>query len=139
LGMARLGRIAPRCRRIGLSATVARPDELRAFLMAQDPGDPARLAELIVAQAGAKPDIAILDSHERIPWQGHSARYAYPEIYQAIQAHRMVLVFVNTRSQAEMIFQELWRINEANLPIALHHGSLDVGQRRRVEAAMAEG
>jgi ATP-dependent Lhr-like helicase len=139
LGVARLGRIAPRCRRIGLSATVARPDELRAFLMTQDPGDPERLAELIVADGGAKPDIAILDSQERIPWQGHSARYAYPEIYDAIRANRMVLVFVNTRSQAEMIFQELWRINEETLPIALHHGSLDVGQRRKVEAAMAEG
>jgi Lhr-like helicase len=28
-------------------------------------------------------------------------------------------------------------INDDNLPIALHHGSLDVGQRRKVEAAMA--
>ena len=49
----------------------------------------------------------------------------------------MTLLFVNTRSQAELIFQELWRINEDNLPIALHHGSLDAGQRRKVEAAMA--
>ena len=55
------------------------------------------------------------------------------------QAHKMTLVFVNTRSQAEMIFQELWRINDDGLPIALHHGSLDVAQRRKVEAAMAAG
>ena len=33
---------------------------------------------------------------------------------------------------AEMLFHELWRCNEDNLPIALHHGSLDVGQRQRV-------
>src|SRR5262249_31990456 len=52
---------------------------------------------------------------------------------------RMTLVFVNTRSQAESIFQELWRMNEDALPIALHHGSLDVAQRRKVEAAMASG
>src|SRR5690606_26920920 len=58
---------------------------------------------------------------------------------QILKTHRMVLVFVNTRSQAEMLFQELWRINEDTLPIALHHGSLDVGQRRKVEAAMAAG
>src|SRR5262249_42728490 len=32
-----------------------------------------------------------------------------------------------------------WRYNNANLPIALHHGSLDVGQRRKVEAAMVAG
>jgi ATP-dependent Lhr-like helicase len=48
-------------------------------------------------------------------------------------------MFVNTRSQAEMLFHELWRHNDANLPIALHHGSLDVGQRRKVEAAMVAG
>ncbi len=51
----------------------------------------------------------------------------------------MSLIFVNTRSQAEMLFHELWRYNDANLPIALHHGSLDVAQRRKVEAAMVQG
>ena len=50
----------------------------------------------------------------------------------------MTLVFVNTRSQAEMMFQELWTANDDNLPIALHHGSLDVAQRRKVEQAMAD-
>ncbi|GAF95127.1 unnamed protein product, partial [marine sediment metagenome] len=49
------------------------------------------------------------------------------------------LVFVNTRMQAELLFQELWRINDLGLPIALHHGSLDASQRRKVEAAMAAG
>src|SRR2546430_13024118 len=54
-------------------------------------------------------------------------------------SHRSALVFVNTRGQAEGIFQALWHLNEDNLPSALHHGSLDVAQRRKVEAAMAEG
>ena len=51
----------------------------------------------------------------------------------------MTLVFVNTRSQAEMIFHALWHINEDSLAIALHHGSLDVAQRRKVEDAMTAG
>ena len=51
----------------------------------------------------------------------------------------MTIVFVNTRAQAELIFQALWRLNEETLPIALHHGSLDLEQRRRVEGAMAAG
>jgi ATP-dependent Lhr-like helicase len=38
-----------------------------------------------------------------------------------------------------MLFQELWRMNDDNLAIALHHGSLDVAQRRKVEDAMAAG
>ena len=51
----------------------------------------------------------------------------------------MALLFVNTRAQAELLFQELWRINEDTLAIALHHGSLAKEQRRKVEAAMASG
>ena len=81
----------------------------------------------------------MLDTSERLPWAGHSARHALDEIYRLIKAHRTTLVFVNTRSQAEFIFQDLWRINDDNLAIALHHGSLDVAQRRKVEAAMAAG
>ena len=45
-----------------------------------------------------------------------------PEVYEAIKRARIALVFVNTRFQAEFAFQELWRLNEDNLPIALHHG-----------------
>ncbi len=76
---------------------------------------------------------------ERLPWAGHSARHALGEIYDLIKRNRTTLVFVNTRSQAEMLFQDLWRINDDSLAIALHHGSLDVAQRRKVEDAMAAG
>jgi ATP-dependent Lhr-like helicase len=62
-----------------------------------------------------------------------------PEIYDLIRRNKTSLIFVNTRSQAEMLFQELWRMNDDGLAIALHHGSLDVAQRRKVEDAMAAG
>src|SRR5882724_7168081 len=81
----------------------------------------------------------MLDTAERLPWAGHSARHALGEIYALIKRHKTTLIFVNTRSQAEMIFQELWHINDDGLAIALHHGSLDVAQRRKVEAAMTAG
>ncbi|MGS1095368.1 ligase-associated DNA damage response DEXH box helicase [Aquamicrobium terrae] len=136
LGLARLRAIVPGLQTIGLSATVTEPDDLRRWLVSQNAPD--ELAGLVTVEGGAKPDISILESEERVPWAGHSARYAIPEIYEAIRRHRTTLLFVNTRSQAEMLFQELWRANEDALPIALHHGSLDVGQRRRVEKAMAD-
>jgi ATP-dependent Lhr-like helicase len=140
LGLARLRQLAPGLTAFGLSATVARPSELRAYLARQETsGLVSRLARLVQADGGARPDISILESAERVPWSGHSSLYALADVYAAIEAHKLALVFVNTRSQAEMLFQGLWRINEGNLPIALHHGSLDVGQRRKVEAAMAAG
>ncbi len=137
LGLARLRTLAPDLRTVGLSATVANPDDLRSYLVAQDGSTP--LADIVVAEGGADADLSILSSDERLPWSGHSARYAFEEIYDAIRRHKTTLVFVNTRSQAEMIFQALWHINEDDLPIALHHGSLDAGQRRKVEAAMTRG
>ncbi|MGE0025409.1 MAG: DEAD/DEAH box helicase, partial [Hyphomicrobium sp.] len=141
LDLARLNTIAPPgLVALGLSATVARPSELRSYLVPQrDPGLMRTLADVVVAPTGAEPDIAILEIEQPVPWSGHSARYAMHEIYRAIHTHRTTLVFVNTRMQAELVFQELWRINERELPIALHHGSLDKARRLKVEAAMAEG
>ena len=140
LGIARLRRFAPSVMTVGLSATVARPTELRAFLVPQtEPETRLDLANLVTVAGGAKPDIRILEAEAEIPWSGHTSRYAMREIYAAISKCRLALVFVNTRMQAEYLFQELWRGNDNNLPIALHHGSLDAAQRKKVEAAMAAG
>ncbi|HKH95260.1 MAG TPA: helicase-related protein [Beijerinckiaceae bacterium] len=97
------------------------------------------LADLVVVEGGARPDIRMIALDEPLPLAGHTGARLMPEIYDLIRAHRTTLVFVNTRLQAEFVFHELWNLNDDNLAIALHHGSLDVAQRRRVEAAMAEG
>jgi ATP-dependent Lhr-like helicase len=94
---------------------------------------------ILHAAGGVSADVDILISNQRIPWSGHSGRFAVPEVYEAIKKATMTLVFVNTRSQAELMFQELWNVNEDGLPIALHHGSLSREQRTKVEAAMAAG
>jgi ATP-dependent helicase Lhr and Lhr-like helicase len=142
LGLARLFIIAPQLATVGLSATVAEPDELRRYLVPQPPkgeGKGGALADLVLAEPGAAPHVTMLDTAERLPWAGHTARHALAEIYDLIRHHKTTLVFVNTRSQAESIFQQLWGMNDDNLAIALHHGSLDVAQRRKVEDAMAAG
>ena len=135
LGLARLWRLAPKLAMTGLSATVADPDDLCRFLLPQ-PEHGRHLADLVIADGGAEPDVTMLEPGEYLPWAGHSARHAFPQVYELIKRHKMTLVFVNTRSQAEMIFNALWQINDDSLPIALHHGSLDVAQRRKVEEAM---
>jgi ATP-dependent Lhr-like helicase len=134
LGLARLARFAPGARFVGLSATVNEPDALLDYLA---PG--GRRARLITGAPGPAPDVSILLPSDRLPWAGHYATYAVPSLYETIRRAGTTLVFVNTRAQAEIIFQALWRINDDHLPIALHHGSLAVEQRRKVEAAMARG
>ncbi len=138
LDFGRLRNLAPAMSAVGLSATVRDPDELRRWLVPQAPAQP-QMAALVTAPPGAAADLDMLDTRERLPWAGHGAYHAIHEIYDRIKNARMTLVFVNTRAQAEAIFAQLWRINDDNLPIALHHGSLDAGQRRRVEEAMAAG
>lgn len=136
LDLARIRRHAPRVQTIGLSATVADPMDLQRWLVPQGE-HPAPPAGLVHVTGGAAPNITIMKTDDRIPWSGHVSTYAMPEVYDEIRRHRTTLIFVNTRFQAELLFQTLWTINEDNLAIALHHGSLDAGQRRKVEAAMA--
>jgi len=138
LGLARLSRLAPAARRVGLSATVAAPDALVAWLSRTGRAIDADV-RLIHGRPGAAPRLDILVTRERLPWAGHMALHALAEVYDHIRRHRTTLVFVNTRAQAEIVFQELWRLNDDTLSIALHHGSLAVEQRRKVEAAMARG
>ncbi len=128
--MARLETWAPGYRRIGLSATVPDADALLGWLGGQ---------EIVRGAPGAPAEVEVLASENEIPWAGHTGRHLMAEVYDAIRRAGVTLVFVNTRAQAEFTFQELWRANEDHLPIALHHGSLDVSQRRKVEAAMTRG
>ncbi len=139
LDLARLRRLSPGLRAVGLSATVSDPAELAAWLMPQSEGEKRREAAIVVAPPGAPPVIEILEGDARIPWAGHLARHAIPAVLGAIATAKTAIVFVNTRAQAELVFQDLWAANDEGLRIALHHGSLDVAQRRRVEAAMAAG
>jgi len=99
---------------------------------------PASIA-LVRGPGGAQPEVDVLLSEGRVPWAGHTAQHAMAEVYDVIRRSKTALVFVNTRFQAEFAFQELWRLNDDSLPIALHHGSLAAEQRRKVEAAMARG
>jgi len=95
--------------------------------------------DLVRGPPGAEPIVEVLLSEGKVPWAGHTAQHAMAEVYDVIRKARTALVFVNTRFQAEFAFQELWRLNEDSLPIALHHGSLAAEQRRKVEAAMSRG
>jgi ATP-dependent Lhr-like helicase len=94
---------------------------------------------LIETQDGAPPQVRLLLPPGQIPWGGHMGLAAAKPVLEKIRQAAMTIVFVNTRAQAELMFQAIWKHNEDNLPIALHHGSLDIAQRRRVEAAMAAG
>jgi ATP-dependent Lhr-like helicase len=132
LSIARLGAISPAMRRVALSATVAEPEDYQRWLS-------PRPVRLVIGDEGAPPDIAILLPEGEIPWGGHSGAYAVAQVMAEIETHNTTIIFCNTRGLAELTFQKLWDANELKLPIGIHHGSLDIEARRKVENAMASG
>ena len=136
LGLARLQSFSPGLRRVALSATIDDPALIAEWLA---PGGDAGDVAMVKGDPGAVPIIDVLVSEGRVPWAGHTGQHAIPEVYEAIKRAQLALIFVNTRWQSEFVFQQLWEINDENLPIGLHHGSLAAEQRRKVEAAMARG
>jgi ATP-dependent helicase Lhr and Lhr-like helicase len=137
LALSRLQKLAPNMRRVALSATVSDPEAYQGWLA---PHADIETVEVVIGDAGAEAEISILlPEDERIPWSGHSGRWATDNVMREIEKHKTTLIFCNTRSLAELIFQDLWTANEAHLPIGIHHGSLSIEARRKVENAMADG
>lgn len=134
LALARLHFLNPNFIRVGLSATVAYPESLAAWL-----GPTGEPTGIIQAKTRVKPSVKMLKSKEYIPFGGYMAKYARKEILEAINKAGTSLVFVNTRAQAELIFQALWEENSQGLAIAIYHGSLSKEQRQKTTAMMAAG
>ncbi|MCC2601072.1 ligase-associated DNA damage response DEXH box helicase [Sphingopyxis yananensis] len=130
LCLSRITSWAPNAIIIGLSATTEAPRQLADFMGG---------AQIVRAPDGPKPDIALLPTNQPPPWSGQNGRYAVQDVLVAVKEARSVIIFLNTRAQAELFFQALWLVNDDHLPIALHHGSLSREQRERVEQAMSAG
>jgi ATP-dependent Lhr-like helicase len=137
LALTRLQAIAPGMQRAALSATVTYPERFREWLA---PWGEIDTVELVVGESGAPPEVEILLPEEAsMPWGGHAALWAIPQLYEIIRRNKTTLIFANTRFLAELIFEQLWDVNDDTLPIGIHHGSLSKEARRKVEGAMARG
>lgn len=131
LCLARLRYLVPDYIVFALSATVAEPDKFAEWMGGN--------VEIIEAKNATKPEITVMQTKNPIPFTGYMAKYAIPEIYEAISKAGTSIVFVNTRSQAEKIFQDLWEINKTAMPIAIYHGSVSRENRQKTEKMMADG
>ena len=132
LNVARLRSIKP-FQVIGLSATLKNTTLAKKYLSNN------KNTKLVSTHSKVTPEITILNSGNRIPWSGHSPRYALSEIYSEILKFKSSILFVNTRAQAEILFESLWAINNKNKKIAIHHGSLEKELRKKVEKEIVEG
>ncbi len=143
LALARLRRWCPGLCVWGLSATIG---DLEAALAALAPSVGRandRHAPVIVAgriDKSLRIDTLLPAEVERFPWAGHLGLRMLPDVVAEIDASPTTLVFINTRSQAELWYQALLdaRPDWAGL-IALHHGSLGRESRDWVELGLKEG
>ena len=136
LALARLRRWRPELMVWGLSATLGNLDGAMQALLG---GTQGTLIE------GHLPKKLVIDtllppSMERFPWGGHLGIRMLGPVVEEIAASSTTLVFLNTRSQAELWYQAILAARpEWAGVIALHHGSLDKGVRDWVELGLKEG
>ncbi|WP_209208186.1 ligase-associated DNA damage response DEXH box helicase, partial [Herbaspirillum sp. 3C11] len=136
LALARLRRWRPDLMVWGLSATLGNLQQSKDALLGDGRG--------VLVQGKTRKKIVVdtlIPEHpSRFAWAGHLGLQMLPAVVAEIDRHASTLVFTNTRSQAELWYQNLLaaRPDWAGL-IALHHGSLDREVREWVELAIKNG
>jgi len=137
LALARLRRWNPALLSWGLSATLGNLQQARDVLLGE--GADGVLVEGKVRKRIVVDSLIPLNP-TRFPWGGHLGLQMLQPLIAEIEGSATTLVFTNTRSQAELWYQNLLdaRPDWAGL-IALHHGSLDRAVREWVEQSLKTG
>ena len=138
VGLQRLKRVAPAFQLVALSATVGTPevaarflfgDGERAVVKVETPKEFAYAIEYPVpdqaTQTAAKETYSAPDLAARLS-----------RINELIESHASTLIFVNSRTVAEMLGDKLARLRK---DVAVHHGSLPREERERVEQGFKDG
>jgi len=161
LCLARLRRLSPGVRTWGLSATLGNLEEAMHALVPSGAGAGVRgvLERTGSTRAGSRPrlirgvlpkaievETLLPDEIERFPWSGHLGTRLLPKVIAQIDHANSTLLFTNTRSQAELWFQAIWKAAAERGRgrgwadrMAMHHGSIDHAVRVRVERMLREG
>lgn len=136
LCLTRLRTWLPELRTWGLSATLGNLKEAAKPLMG------SHSHKTIAANQNKEIEIKTLipDEIESFPWSGHLGTKSVKKVSKQLENARTTLVFTNTRSQAEIWYQEIQEAKPKwNDEIAIHHGSLSRDERSVVESGLKDG
>ncbi len=137
LALSRLKAINPRLKIWGISATIGNLGEAQEILLGNEHNG-------VMVKAALKKQIAIEtvlpDSLEKFPWAGHLGIRLLDKVIALVRQYNSTLIFTNTRSQAEIWYQQIiMHYPEFAGILAIHHGSLSDEVRFWVEDALHEG
>lgn len=138
LALSRLKALRPGLKTWGISATIGNLEQALRILLGAD----ADKGILIRSGISKRIHVETLlpDTLEKFPWGGHLGIRMAGQVLEVIAAHRSTLIFTNTRSQAELWYQQLLDLEPGlSGALALHHGSLSEDLRQWVEASLHDG
>lgn len=137
LALSRLKSINPNLKIWGISATIGNLEQAKDILLGA-----SNSGVMVKAQINKKIDIQTIlpDSLEKFPWAGHLGIRLLDKVVDVVNQYGTTLIFTNTRSQAEIWYQQII----SNYPefaglLAIHHGSLSDEVRMWVEEALHAG
>lgn len=136
LALSRLKAINPQLKIWGISATIGNLAAAKTILLGIHHD-----GVLIKADIHKKIDIKTVlpDTLEKFPWAGHLGIRLLDKVVDIINQYQTTLIFTNTRSQAEIWYQQLIsQYPEFAGLLAIHHGSLSDEVRLWVEEALHE-
>ncbi|MDG6900846.1 MAG: DEAD/DEAH box helicase [Nitrososphaerota archaeon] len=126
---------------VGLSATVGSPEKVAQFLVGSG-------RECEVVRVPVEKSLSLKVVTPRATGDDRvlaDAIYSYPEVAarlrtvrQLVERYRSVLIFTNTRSEAEALSSR-FRVWDPDFPIAVHHSSLSKATREAVERSLKDG
>ena len=126
---------------IGLSATVGSPETVAKFLVGS-----GRACEIV--RVPVEKTLALEVATPRATNEDNilaEAIFSYPDvaarlryIRAAVERYRSMLVFTNTRTEAEALANR-FRVWDPEFPVGIHHSSLSKATREAVERSLKEG
>jgi len=143
LACSRLRAIVPELRTWGISATISNMDEALDILLGHNAGKGKRIKPVVIRAQIHKPIevVSVLpDEPGSLPWAGHLGIRIIEKVIPILRESKSTLIFTNTRSFAEIWYQQLlekapWLAGQ----LAMHHGSISQELRQWVEQELHAG
>jgi len=137
LNLARLRTFNPKLQSWALSATIQNSEEAAGAIA----GSHIK-PRLIMGERNRNLSIRTLlpEGEDQLPWAGHLGLRMLPKVLQELNPKESSLLFTNTRSQAERWYEAILMSRPDWAPIiGIHHGSIELKERERVENGIKTG